>query len=120
MNVFTAALDWLKGIWNKMIGTQTIKDVYTVDTVISAEMSEHIRLWADMYLNRAPWLNKDVNSLNLPAAIAGEIARLATVEMRIIVSGSPRADYLTEQLEPTLRNIRQTVEYGVAKGGVVL
>lgn len=120
MNVFTAALDWLKGIWNKMIGTQTIKDVYAVDTVISAEMSEHIRLWADMYLNRAPWLNKDVNSLNLPAAIAGEIARLATVEMRIIASGSPRADYLTEQLEPTLRSIRQTVEYGVAKGGVVL
>ena len=103
MNVFTAAIDWLKGIWNKMIGTQTIKDVFAVETATSQEMQESIRAWSDLYLNRAPWLNQDVRGLNLPAAIAGEIARAVTLELRYRCMGSPRADFLSAQLEPVKR-----------------
>lgn len=120
MNVFTMAIDWLKGIWNKMIGAKTIKDVFAVETATSQAMQEGIRTWSDLYLNRAPWLNQDVRGLNLPAAIAGEIARAVTLELRYRCMGSSRADYLSAQLEPVMRTIRQTVEYGEAHGGVIL
>ena len=92
-----------------MIGTQTIKDVFAVETATSQEMQESIRAWSDLYLNRAPWLNQDVRGLNLPAAIAGEIARAVTLELRYRCMGSPRADFLSAQLEPVMKKRLQSV-----------
>ena len=51
-------------------------------------MSKAIDLWDRIYMNQAPWLiveepNKpNKESLNLGAVIAGEIARLVTVEFK--------------------------------------
>ena len=81
-------LDKLKGVWNKMIGKQTIKEVIKVKPAISNEMENAIQLWTDMYLGKAPWLKEGtandpetVVSLGLPSLIASEKARMATLEM---------------------------------------
>ena len=83
-------------------------------------MEEQIGLWSNMYHNRAPWCNKTVHSLNLPAVIASELSRLATIEFSSEVAGSKRAEFLSEQYIPVLNQLRKYTEFACAKGGVVL
>ena len=87
---------------------------------VSEKMKDALCLWRAMYDNEAPWLTKDVKSLNLPAAIAAEMARLTTVEMRSEVSGSERADFINKAYGDVLVNIRRFLEYGCAKGGFIM
>ena len=102
-----------------MLGQSSVKDAFGIDVVISSEMQTALTAWSNMYINQADWLGDDVHSLNLPAEIAGEIARIATVEMNVTLSGSARADFLAAQIKPVLGRIREHLEYGNAKGGLV-
>jgi A118 family predicted phage portal protein len=103
-----------------MIGKQSIKQAFNLDVDVSTKMATALQTWSAMYENQAPWLNKDVKSLNLAAAIAGEIARAVTIEMKVELTGGPRADYLTEQFARVIDQLREQVEKGVAKGGLVM
>jgi A118 family predicted phage portal protein len=103
-----------------MLGQQSVKQALSVDIAISAPMADALQTWSNMYANQAGWLSTDVKSLNLPAAIAGEIARAVTIEMSVEISGSGRADYLNNQFEKILDALRQQVEYGCAKGGLMI
>jgi A118 family predicted phage portal protein len=103
-----------------MLGQQSVKQALNVDIAISQPMATALQTWSLMYANQAGWLSTDVKSLNLPAAIAGEIARAVTIEMDVEISGSPRADYLNDQFEKVLDALRQQVEYGAAKGGLMI
>lgn len=77
--------------------------------------------WMALFYGHAPWLaDGSVKPLNLPAAIAGEIARLATVELAGKVSGGARGAYLNAQLTPVLAALRAQCEYAAAGGGLVL
>lgn len=102
-----------------MFNKSTLKDKLKVDIAISSNMSEGIELWGKLYINEPPWLSDSVKSLNLPSAIASEIARLTTIEMKSDITGSPRADYLNKQYKTVLGNVRRYCEYGCAKGGLV-
>ncbi|HZW02885.1 MAG TPA: phage portal protein [Anaerolineaceae bacterium] len=103
-----------------MIGTQSVKQALHLDVAISDVMAEALQLWSQMYTNASPWLSKDIKSLNLPAAVAGEIARAATIEMKVEFTGSARAVFLQKQFERILPKLRQQIEYGCAKGGLVM
>lgn len=102
-----------------MFTTTDLKRVIGTDIVISPLMTTALQRWALMYTNLADWLNKDVISLQLPAAIAGEIARMVTIEMGIEITGSPRAEFLAEQMKYLIPKLRQFVEFGNAKGGLI-
>ena len=119
MSVFTTFANWLMGVVGKMLNQSVIKDVLHMDVSVSNEMVSALRLWTAMYENRAPWLGKDVLSMNLPATIASEIARATTIEMKQEITGSSRATFLQEQFVPVMAKLRQFTEYGVAKGGLV-
>jgi len=112
-------IEWIRRLWDNMLGKQTVKQAIGVDVAISEPMISALELWSKMYHNQAPWINKEIVSLNLPAAIASEIARLATLELEVKIEGSPRADYLSEQFEKVLDRIRSVIEFGCAKGGLV-
>lgn len=101
--------------------TTTIqKSMGIEDIAISEPMVGALSNWSNMYVNKASWLvDGEVFSLNLPAAVAGEIARVCTVEMNIKVDGSPRAEFIQKQLKKVLDSMRENVEYGAAKGGGV-
>jgi A118 family predicted phage portal protein len=114
-------IDWIRKVWMTMIGKQTIKQAMQVDIAISEPMIEALELWAKMYANDSPWLKEnEIYSLNLAAAIASEIARTATIEMMMTIEGSKRADYLAAQFEKVLDNLRDVIEFGSAKGGLIL
>lgn len=118
--MFQRILAWIKEAWNKMIGQSSLNKALNVRVAISSAMVTELQLWASMYENKAPWIREEVKSLNLPAAIAGEIARAVTIEMTVDITGSPRADYLAAQFSPVLSRLRGQIEKGCAKGGMVL
>ena len=98
-----------------------VKKVLKVDVAISAPMAEALQVWANMYANKSSWLKKgEIESLNLAAAISSELARSVTIEMAVKVEGSARADFLQEQLDVIVDKLRSQIEYGVAKGGLML
>lgn len=112
---FTKMLDLVTNVLNKDSETQ-------IDVCLTSQMANQIELWTRMYENRSPWVNnKDVLSANLAPAIASELARLVTLEMKSEISGGPAADYLNKQYKrKVLRDLRRYVEYGCAKGGLIL
>lgn len=119
--MFTRILNWLKGVMAKMLNTRDgAKVAGGVPIAVSSEMATAIQRWRDEYIGRAYWLSKNPQSLKLPALIASEMATLVTLEAKITVSGSPRADWLMQQFEPVLTNLRTNVEYACAMGGIVM
>jgi len=107
--------DWI----DKMITPNNVKRALNIDVALSTPMVDALTKWAAMYTNQADWLTDYIKSLNLPASIAGEIAGNVTVEMKVDISGSLRADWLAEQFSPVLDKMQTNVEYGLAKGGLV-
>lgn len=102
-----------------MIGITNVKQALKVDVVISEQMAAAIQLWSRMYQNDAPWLNNEVKSLNLPAAIVSEIARMITIESTVEITGSARANYLAIQFKHVMSVLREQIEKGAAKGGLM-
>ena len=117
--MFQRILQWIREVWSKMISPNNVKSALRVDTVITPLMADALQKWSLMYINQSPWLSTDVKSLNLPAAIAAEISRAVTIEMEVSISGSPRADFLAEQMVPVLNSLRTYTEYSAAKGGLM-
>ena len=77
-----------------------------------------IELWSRMYEEKAPWLHNTDNA-NIPATIAGEIARLTTLELQSKVEGSPRAECMDAVYRQVLGKLRVQTEYAFAKGSMV-
>ncbi len=105
----------------KIFSKKSIEDAIKIDLPVSDEMTEAIELWSQMYKDKAPWLDDNTKSLNLASAIASELARLATIEMKSEItakesSNSERAEYLNEQYQKVINDIRTTTEYAAALG----
>lgn len=117
--MFSRLVQWIRGVFRRMIGQSTIKEKLRVDVALSADMTSALERWTAMYENRASWLSAQIKSLNLPAAIAGEIARAVTIEMQVSITGSPRAEFLAAQFATIMPRLREMVEKGCAKGGLI-
>ena len=104
--------DFFERMRNGMFNKTTFRNALGTEIAISEEMSEALELWRSMY--------EESGGLHLPAAIAFEMARMVTIEMKSTVSGSPRADFLDSNYQRIIEKIRIPVEYGCAKGGLVM
>lgn len=103
---------WMRGILG-------LTERLGVDVAVSDPMQKAIELWMSMYQGRAPWLCEDVVSLNLPAFVASEVARMATVEMKCELSGS-RGEYLRPFFQRVVDDARLFTEYAAAGGSIAL
>lgn len=119
VNVLQRFLMWVKGVFAKMLHISDAKRALKVDVAIGSDMQAAIDTWAALFQDRAAWLDKNTQSLELPAAIAGELARLVTVEFTSKVEGSPRADFLQRDYERVLNSLRTNTEVAAAGGGLV-
>ena len=168
MSLWSSITDKVKGIFNKMIGKETIQEVLHIAPAVSEKMFNSISLWTEMYEGRAPWLKlatkddpSEVKSLGLPQLIASEKARTALLEFESEITtpikevkpatpnymnegnvgtdGKPepmvathvvtedipkgpteRAEYLNAQYVKLKDALRVQIEYGIAKGGLVI
>lgn len=84
--------------------------------VAEDRMAEAVALWGGLYRGQAPWLAKG-GGLELPAAIACELARQTTLELESRVDGSERARFLDGQYQAALTRLRPAFELGCATGG---
>jgi len=87
--MFSQLWDRIKEIVSRMVGRQTIEQTFHITPAISNRMIEEIKVWTDMYEDKASWLHEPdfgdptmVVSLGLPAFIASEKARMAVIEMQ--------------------------------------
>ena len=106
--MFDKLLSWLREKARLWFGEDT-----PISVSVSAPMESAITLWAQMYDTGGPWCHggKDpLHSLGLPQSIAAELARLTTLEMECLVSGSARADSIHELLRPFIADLRIPVE----------
>lgn len=117
--MLTKILEWLRGVIDKMLSKNSVQQALQIDIDVSTPMLEALETWVRMYENDAEWLGNYVKSLNLPAAISGEIARSATIEMEVEITGGSRATFLATQLVKVTDMLRELIEYGVAKGGIM-
>ena len=101
----------------KMLGREKIKDALGVEVAVSDKMAKGIDLWAKMYKNEPPWKEKNIKLCGLPAAIAGEFARLVTLELKTEVTGN---DFINEEYQAVVSDIRKYTEYACAKGGLAM
>jgi len=113
MTMLERIRQWIKEVLSKMIPVKNIKQALPdVDLAITDAMNQAIAKWETMYTNPKDYVG-------LPSALASDVARMATVEMEVSVTGSPRADYLSEQLKPLIKDIKRHMEFCAALGGVV-
>lgn len=84
------------------------------------DSTSRLNLWKAMYENNAPWQNQDVTGLSLASAIAGELARLTTIEMKSRVLGSERGEFLDKAYQKILEKSRIFTELACAKGSIIL
>lgn len=114
--MFKKLLKWLRSMLNQMFDAGNAQDI-----ALSEKMSSAIDLWARMYEDGGPWCNakSGIHSCKLPSIIASEFARLVTIEMEVDITGSPRADFLQQQIDRMLDRVRSYTELGCALGGIV-
>lgn len=117
--MFERIAAWLRGIYKRMIGTSSIKSALQVDIALSPVMSNALTQWSQIYAGDPPWATTDVPTLNLGVTIASEIARAATIEMKVTLGTGPRATFLQTELERLLSTVRQQLEAGCAKGSLI-
>ena len=114
-------IDKLKGVFKRMISPKVISDTIKMAPLISSEMKENIELWENLYKDKAPWLDSNVKSLGIPALIASEKARTATLEMEVKITGdSERANFMRNNFKKVLDAIQEPLEYGIALGSFII
>lgn len=118
MNIF----DSIRKAVRRLFGKGNVGKAFGIQIAVSSKMEDSLELWTEMYEDRPVWKDAEKGQLtmNLPAAIASEIARLTTIEMNSMVSGSPRADYINQQYQRVIAKAREFTEYACAMGAVAL
>lgn len=124
--MFQKIIDFIKRAVKSMFPNEIEQRQINVDFNVSAIMAESIELWSKLYADNIPWVEADptIKSLNLPATIASEMARLVTVEMVSEIHATTeqeneRSEYLNKQYQIVIDELRPQTEYAVAKGGMV-
>lgn len=114
-------IDWVKGVFNRMIGKESIVNALKLTPVMSDLMRQSIEQWENMYMNQSPWLNDKTKSLGIASLVASEKARMATLEMEVKITGtSEKAKFVQDTFKDVTYNIRKQLEYGIALGGLII
>lgn len=110
------------GVKHMLIGRARLEEAFDTQIVVSEKMEQACTLWASMYENEPPWKNIKGGklSLNLAKAVCSELARLATFESEIEVTGdNERAKYLNDQMQKVIKKLRKHVEKAGSTSGIV-
>lgn len=115
--MFRNMLKWIREQLSQLFGGAAANG----DIAISAPMENALALWVELYEHGGPWCSKKTGlvSLDIAGGVAREFARLVLLELNMEISGSPRAEFLQEQLAPFLDRLQSNLEIGCALGGLL-
>lgn len=109
--MFERIKNFIRGAINKMFNTSDIAKDFNIDISTSDEVMKLIGLCANIYNGKAPWLNKEVKSLNVAKTICEKVAKAVTIEFKSQVEDN-EIDKIYQRF---LKNLRTNVEYALAK-----
>ena len=93
-----------------MINHADIENIIGCKTLVTNQMQRAIEDWYDAAINGLPLdKNPETLTLDLPALICAELARLTTLELEATVEGSDRADWINAQLQRVLTPRRRRI-----------
>lgn len=98
------------------IRREDARRVLGAEAALSARMEQAVGLWGALYTGQS---GQPEDTLQLPAAVASEFARLTLDGMESRIYGSRRAECLNRAYQQLLGGLRQNLEYGCAKGGLL-
>lgn len=110
--MFERVVSFIKGAINKMFNTTDIAKDFNIDISTSDEVMKLIEKCISIFNNNAPWLNKEVKSLNVAKTICEKVAKAVTIEFKSQV----KDDEINVIYQRFLRNIRANTEYTLGKG----
>lgn len=105
-----------------MIFKKQAEEDFQVKEITSQQMKDVISRCADMYRGFPYWVSAEDNikTINFAKSVCSEIARLATLGIKIQIGGGKRGTWLQEQIDKVYFNLRYWVEYGCAYGTVII
>ena len=120
--------------WIGMIFKKRAEEDFQVKEITSQQMKDVISRCADVYRGVPYWVSAEDNiktinfakaednikTINFAKAVCYEIARLATLGIKIQIGGGKRGTWLQEQIDKVYFNLRHWVEYGCAYGTVII
>lgn len=95
---------------------------FDVEPVTSQEMDIVTDKCMRIYQDKPEWLSdkNDIRTIGFGKVLCEETARLTTLAIHITIDGSPRAEWLQQQIEKRYFKIREWIEYGCAAGTFIL
>lgn len=113
--------DTIRRWWNMLFKKDALEE-FDVMPVTSQEMDIVINQCMDAYQNRPHWLSveNDIRTIGFGKVLCEETARLATLAIKVTIDGSPRADWLQQQIDKRYFKFREWLEYGCAAGTFIL
>lgn len=113
--------------WNKIrswisnMFTRDAEKEFKVESIESDIMSAAIQEWKDIYQGKPPWADDDIESFGFAKTICNETARLATLDLKINIEGSARADWLQKIADSFIVKMQQDeFEKACAFGHIIL
>lgn len=103
--------DIVREVYYRMYPIATINDALHLQIAVTPAQEAAVRRWNGLL--------DGGGRLRLPNAISAELARLATIESEITVTGDARAAYINDALDPVRTGLRNAVQRGAAAGGIV-
>lgn len=95
-----------------MFPAKTLKQVIGQDVAISQRMIEKIELWGAMYRGQAPWVDDQIDSLQIEQGICREFANVCLNEMESSISN----EQLDNIYQSAIRNLNENLQAGIGLG----
>lgn len=98
------------------------KTEFGVKEITNSDMRRVIDEAERIYQGTPDWASEadHIKTINFARAVCSETARLATMNIKVEVSGSARAEWLQQQIDGVLDELRHWTEYGCALGTIAL
>lgn len=99
-----------------------IEKVFGVELISSTEMNSALKAWDYISTGKPPWKNAEdeIETINMAKHISDTRAKLATLDIGIAISGSPRADYLQGLADDLLKRLPDRVAEADRLGGIMI
>ena len=95
-----------------MFPAKTLKQVIGHEVAISQQMIERIELWGAMYRGQAPWVDDQVDSLQIEQGICREFANVCLNEMESSISN----EKLDKIYQTAIRELNENLQAGIGLG----
>lgn len=118
---------FFRRIYSMIFPIKSVNEAFKIEVPVNTEMNAAIARWHNLYVGKPDYIKDgDYKTMLLPSAVASELARLVTIEMKSEIaidkegsSNDERTVFLNKCYQEVVEQLRIQTEYALAKGGIV-